>query len=88
MYAHADNGFQKVRELLRPVHFEIAARGKHVGNIEREVRTLKKRCRCTMVFVPYKRMPRIMIKENLEDKFHLHNIFTPEYYTLQAIRPA
>ena len=40
MSVHTDNEFEKVMDLLRPIHFEIAARGKHVGNIKREVRTL------------------------------------------------
>ena len=29
----ADNEFDKSRELIRRVHFEMAARGKHVGDI-------------------------------------------------------
>ena len=74
--------------LLRPKHFEIASRGEHVGDMEREVRTLKEQCRCTMVSVPYKRMPSIMIKSNLEDKVHWHNIYTTKYFTLQDIMPA
>ena len=36
--------FEKVRDILIPIHFEISARGKHVGDIEREVRTLMELC--------------------------------------------
>ena len=32
---HAKNKFQKVRDLLRPIHLKISARGKNVGNIDR-----------------------------------------------------
>ena len=38
--AHAENGFKKVRYLLRPTHFEISAKGEHVGDIKIVVRTL------------------------------------------------
>ena len=41
MSVHTDNEFEKVRDLLRPIHFEISARGEHVGDINREVRTHK-----------------------------------------------
>ena len=85
---HIYNKFEKIRDIIRPIHFEIYARGKHVGNIKREVRILKERCLCTTSYVPYKEMPSITIKANLEEKFHCHKIFTPEYYTSQAIGPA
>ena len=36
-----DNGLEIVRYLIIPIHFEISERGEHVGDIKREVRTLK-----------------------------------------------
>ena len=82
-----DNEFNKVRYIIRPIKLEISTRDKHVGDIERELRKLKEKCRCKKVFVPYKRMPSMVIKENLKDNVHWHNIFTPKDYILQAIAP-
>ena len=78
-YIHSDNEFEKVRGIIRPIHDEISARGKHVGDIKREVRTLKEPCLCKTPSIPYTIMPRIQIEANLKDKFHWHNIFTPKY---------
>ena len=41
MSIHTYNELKKVRYVLRPIHFEIVARDKHVGEIKIEVRTLK-----------------------------------------------
>ena len=87
MSIHTYNEMKKLRDVLRPIQFEIAARDKHVGYIKIEVRTLKERCCHTTESVPYKRMPRIMIEANLEEKVNWHNIFTPKYYISQAIGP-
>ena len=86
MSIHAYNEFEKVWKLLRKIHFEIDARIEHVGDIEREVRTLKEKCRCTTASVLYKHMPRIMMEANLEYKVQW-NIFIPKYYISQAFRP-
>ena len=71
-----------MRGILRPIHFEISARGEHIGDIKREVRTFKEQCLYNMAFVPYTYMPRIMDEANLEDKVHWNNIFTQKDYIL------
>ena len=85
---HGDNEFTMVEEALRPIHVEIAARGEHVGDIERNVRTVKERCRCTTTSLPYKRVPRIMIDANIEDKIHWLNEFTPRDYIHPTMGPS
>ena len=75
-------------EILRPIHFEIVARGEHVGDIDREVITLKERCHCKTEYIPYKCMTRTIIEKNLEDKVHWNNIFTPKDFISQAIEPS
>ena len=84
---YSDNMFEKLGYILRPIHFEISARGDHVGSIRREVRNINQQCHCTTASVPYKRIPRIMIEANLGDKVHWHNIFTPKDYISQDIGP-
>jgi hypothetical protein len=61
---------------------EIAARGEHVGDIKRKVRVVKERSRCTTIanISVYKRMPRVMINENLKDKVSWLNVFKPKDY--------
>ena len=73
---------------MRPMHIETAGRNEHVGDIERVVRVIKERSRCTTSHLRYQRMTRIMINNNIEDKVHWLNAFAPEDYISKSISPA
>ena len=36
-----------IPDSVQPVHVEIAAQGEHVGNIDRKIRSVKEKVRCT-----------------------------------------
>ena len=57
-----DNEFEKCRELLDPTPLEITAANEHLPTIERGIRTLKERCRCSYHSVPYRRIPKLMVR--------------------------
>ena len=56
--------FEKVRELLSPIHLEINVRSKNIGDIAREVRTLKDQSHYITVSTPHKKMATFMIEAN------------------------
>ena len=57
---HADNEFECCRAEIRPIQLDIAGVGMHVGEVERYIRTIKERVRCTTHHLPFKRYPKIM----------------------------
>ena len=57
---HADNEFECCRTEIRPIQLDIAGVGMHVGEVERSIRTIKERVRCTTHHLPFKRYPKIM----------------------------
>jgi hypothetical protein len=63
-----DNEFDNevTRVTIAPRHLSIAGREEHVGQVERSIRTIKERVRCTCHVLPYKRYPKIMIQSLIE----------------------
>jgi hypothetical protein len=60
---HADNEFECIRENLLPIDMHIVPADSHVGEIERSIRTLKERIRSTVHGLPFKRLPKLLVKE-------------------------
>ena len=58
---HADNEFECCRAELRPIILNIAGAGMHVGEVERSIRTIKERVRCTIHDLPFKNYPRVLV---------------------------
>ena len=85
---YADNEFDKIKALIAPIHVECCGRDEHVPDIERAIRTIKERSRCTTSSLPYERIPKVMIIANLEDKCHWLNAFAPQDYICPNISPA
>ena len=85
---HAYNEFEYLRVQMSPMYIKTAGCNEHVGDIERLVRLVKERYRCTTSHLLYRCMTRIMINNNIEDKIHWLNIFAPEDYILSSISPA
>ena len=63
---HADQGFKCVREEVRPNELNACATDDHVHGVERSIRTVKERCRCTIAGLRFKRIPRVMCKQVVE----------------------
>jgi hypothetical protein len=72
---HADAEFDCVRHALLPVHFNIVAADGHVGEIERSVRTIKERLRSSVHGLPYRRLPKLVIRRLVIDVVGCLNLF-------------
>lgn len=61
----ADNEFETLRTPLagEGMMLNVVARGEHVPEVERHIRTLKERCRAVYNSLPYRRMPKRMVIE-------------------------
>ena len=77
---HGDNEFEKVKTLMAPIPVECCGREEHVPDIERAIRTVKERTRCTTTALPYKKLPGIMIDSNIQEKITWLNQFPPKNY--------
>jgi hypothetical protein len=60
---HADVEFECIREQITPVSFNVMAADAHVGEVEQSIRTIKERNRTTINGLPFKMLPRIMVRE-------------------------
>jgi hypothetical protein len=58
-----DMEFEKLKDKLLNVILNTTAPREHVGEIERKIRVVKERARCTTGILPYNILPKIMIIE-------------------------
>ena len=58
-----DMEFEKLKDKLPNVILNTTAAQEHVGEIERKIRVVKERARCTTSILPYNILPKIMIIE-------------------------
>ena len=63
---HADHEFQYIREDIIPIELDVCAPDDHVHEVERSIRTVKERVRCTSHSFPFKRIPRVMVRAIVE----------------------
>ena len=87
---HADNQFNipTLRDNLLPTHLEIYATNEHVAPIERQVRTTKERTRCTCHAAPYRKYPKLMIINLLENVTNNLNDFPSKDSVSSTTSPA
>jgi hypothetical protein len=60
---HADLEFECLRQHLLPINLNVVAADSHVGEVERSIRTIKERNRSTVHGLPFKGLPKLMVKE-------------------------
>ena len=60
-----DNEFGVLKDDIAQLgaNLDCAAVGAHVPEIERQIRTIKERCRCVYGLIPYNRIPKLMVRE-------------------------
>jgi hypothetical protein len=58
-----DMEFKKLKDKLPNVILNTTAAREHVGEIERKIRVVKERARCTTSILPYNILPKLMIIE-------------------------
>ena len=74
---HGDGEFDCIRMNVGNIHVHIAAPGEHVPEVERSIRTTKERVRATVQGLPYRYIPKIMIKGMVRDSTIQLNAFPP-----------
>ena len=57
---HADNEFECCRDELSPIVLDIVGAGMHVGEVERSIRTIKERIRCSTHSLPFRKYPKML----------------------------
>jgi hypothetical protein len=85
---NGDNEFEKLRDHLSPTTLNIVARGEHVGPIERSIRTIKERVRCSCQGLPYKRIPKIMTQSIVESSVTWLNAFPAKEGASKTLSPS
>ena len=60
---HADSEFEKIRSSILPIRLKTVATDEHVPEIERSIQTQKNENRAVCYAMPYKCIPRIMVRE-------------------------
>ena len=72
---HADKEFEKVENEIRPVRLRTCGVDDHVPEIERSVQTQKNENRTLCHPMPYKCIPRVMIREIIKQGNTFLNAF-------------
>jgi hypothetical protein len=72
---HADNEFECIREDVCPTDMNIVPTDSHVGEVERSIRTIKERLRSSVHGLPFKRLPKLMVRELASDAVRCLNQF-------------
>jgi hypothetical protein len=60
---HDDIEFECTREHILPVNLNTVAADGHVGEVERSILTIKERNRSTVHGLPFKRLPKLLVRE-------------------------
>jgi hypothetical protein len=85
---HCDVEFACIREIVRPIQLNVVPVDSHVGEIERSIRTIKERLRSCVHGLPFKRLPKIMIRHMVSDAVRCLNQFPWKYGISETLSPA
>ena len=72
---HCDHEFDCIKNDILPCQLNITPKDDHVGEIERSIRTIKERVRTIIHGLPFRRLPRLMIREVVTTATKLLNMF-------------
>ena len=59
----ADNGFECLRDHIRPTMLNVVAADEHVSEIDRSIRVIKERARCRIHSLPYTYIRKIWLQD-------------------------
>jgi Reverse transcriptase (RNA-dependent DNA polymerase) len=93
---HADNEFECIRYDILPCGLNIVTADDHVGEVERSIRTIKERVRTIIHGLPFRRLPKLIVKEMVFAAVKLLNQFpadggisdTMSPYTIMTGKPS
>ena len=86
--AHADHEFECARANLRPVDLNVVPPDSHVGEVERSIQTIKERLRSCVHGLPFKRLPKLLIRHMVADTVRCLNLFPWRYGVSTELSPA
>ena len=84
---HADNEFKKIENEVLPVRLHLCGTDDHVPEIERSVQTQKNENRSVCHAMPYKCLPRIMVRELITQGNAFLNAFGSKDEVGQGMTP-
>ena len=82
-----DREFACITNELLPIPINIADADDHVPQVERSVRTIKERTRCLLQGLPFKRIPKAMIRASVENSNKVLNISPPKNGVSRTLSP-
>ncbi len=82
-----DMEFKKLKDKLLNVILNTTAAQEHVGEIERKIRVVKERARCTTSVLPYNIRPKIMIIELMHFLRYVDELLPGKIRHLQKMEP-
>ena len=62
----AEQDFKCIENDILPVPMNITDADDHVSQVERSIRTIKERMRCTLQGMPFRRIPKVMLRAAIE----------------------
>jgi hypothetical protein len=84
---HADKEFEKIETDILPIRLRTCGVDEHIPEIERSVQTQKNENRATCYAMPYKCLPRIMIRELVKQGNEFLNAFGSEDSVAPGLTP-
>jgi hypothetical protein len=72
---HADKEFTCITLDMLPSRLNIVDADDHVHEVERSIRTIKERIRCTIHGLPFRRLPKILVRAITENSVKMLNQF-------------
>ena len=70
-----DREFSPIAADILPIALNVADADDHVAQVERSIRAVKDRCRCTVQGLPFRRFPKILTKAIVEEANASQNLF-------------
>ena len=77
-----------LRNKIMPISLEITGRDEHDGFVERSVRVIKERSRCTCHSIPYRAYPKLMTNSMIENVVNWLNAFPFKSGISQSMGPS
>lgn len=74
-HLRADYQFECIRDEVLPAFLNTTAVGEHVPEVERSIQTIEGDCRTIYNSLPYKALPKLMMKGLVDYTIHIRNLF-------------
>lgn len=83
----ADREFSCISNDILPILLNVANADDHVHEVERSIRTVKERTRCTVQGLPFRRIPKLMMRSAIEGAHRALNQFPAKDGVSEVMSP-